>query len=217
MRYFADYIKGKPYQKTVLWENSSPTSDFASQAVTLSDDITNYDVIRFTYKDSKSGTDIDYIETSVADFLETVGGASFIGFVSSQSYCRRICFSTITEISFSNNLRLNASGTSNSTNIPLKIIGIKKGLGETAEPIATPLTVVTGTGSYTLNKDYKYLFAYTWSNDGSDYTNVGRLNDKSADARINQNYSSVMVWYNVKKNDVYTNVSSATIRLIGLD
>ena len=41
---------GAKQTETVLWTNSSPTSNFADQNVTLSDSMSNYDYLKFTYK-----------------------------------------------------------------------------------------------------------------------------------------------------------------------
>ena len=135
MRYFADYIKGKPYQKAVLWENSSPTTAFADQVVTLSDSIKNYDEIKveYAYATNNSAKQSEYI--SVSDLLLTAnadGKYSFsIGCTTySYWYVRVIYYTSDTELHISTCCRVSGNSNDNTTIIPLKIIGIKKGLGE---------------------------------------------------------------------------------------
>lgn len=88
-------------------------------------------------------------------------------------------------------------------------------VGGEVEPIAEALTTVTGTNSYTLLKDYKYLTVQTWDSGGGDWTNAGTLNNEYADEKILLSNMSTMVWYDVKQGDIYKNVLSGTLRLIG--
>ena len=137
MRYFADYIKGKPYQKTVLWENSSPTSDFGDVTVELSETMNNYDQLMFVYQTTKTSNDPISVIMSVSDFKKTNWGSSvgdyrlFIGGmpVSNTNESRLVARVDDTHIRFY--YAYTYAGASNSTYIiPLKIIGIKRGLGE---------------------------------------------------------------------------------------
>ena len=137
MRYFADYIKGKPYQKTVLWENSSPTSDFSAQTITLSDDITNYDMLEVVWLRSKNATDKNTIQFSVADIINN-GNASGVAkcricigeYDGSLNTARLVYYVSNTQLGISVDYRFGASTTYTDSDIPLKIIGIKKGINE---------------------------------------------------------------------------------------
>lgn len=106
------------------------------------------------------------------------------------------------------------SSSSSYVDISLTEVGI---IGEVSGevPLAEALTTVTGTNSYTLLKDYKYLVAQTWDTGGGDWTNAGTLNDEYADEKIIQSYMSTMVWYDVKQGDIYKNIQNGTLRLTG--
>ena len=58
-------------QETVLWTNSSPTSNFANQTVTLSDDINNYEYLKVYYRISTTNSKTIGILVSVDDFKTT--------------------------------------------------------------------------------------------------------------------------------------------------
>lgn len=155
MRYFADYIKGKPYQKTVLWENSNTSAVFDAQIVTLEDSISNYDEIGIYYKVSRSDNDSSAIPVfmNVDDFKKTSStGDSFIFgntiVIGSFGYGRMIYYVSDTSIQIMTCYKFNASASSNYNAIPVKIIGIKKGLGETLEyETVSFMGVYIGTGN----------------------------------------------------------------------
>lgn len=47
---------GGTLKETVLWTNPNPSANFNSQNVTLSEDISNYDFIKFVWQNANSGS-----------------------------------------------------------------------------------------------------------------------------------------------------------------
>lgn len=60
---------GGALSETVLWTNPSPTTNFASQNVTLSESFKNFKIVRFYYKASKSYT-VEYYVDYTSEFLD---------------------------------------------------------------------------------------------------------------------------------------------------
>ena len=63
--------------ETVLWTNNSPTSTFANQTVTLSDNISDYDYLCFEYRSttgSSAKTSKVFVKTT--DFITAGSGAN---------------------------------------------------------------------------------------------------------------------------------------------
>lgn len=173
MRYFADYIKGKPYQKTVLWENSSPTSNFASQTVTLSDNISNYDQIAIISKSELGNNDL--ITTIYDAIVGRIGSNNrYIGGVSGNNgLARGFNFDSETEVSFASCAYVNSSGIYNNWCIPLKIIGIKKGLGEVNPPVAEKFTFSIGTTETVITLPHAPKSIVALYNTSSSYPKAG--------------------------------------------
>lgn len=48
---------GEHYEEILLWENASPSASMSSQLITLSDDYTQYDLIKVVFKCAASGAD----------------------------------------------------------------------------------------------------------------------------------------------------------------
>ena len=128
-------IGGGTETSTVLWSNSSTSSDFAGQTITLNDDITNYDYIELKWKYYK--TDADTNATSLriptADFI-AVGTYStqnknryIIGSQrgSNNFMARTFCYESNTSIKFDVNYYIATTGSANSQSIPISISGIK--------------------------------------------------------------------------------------------
>ena len=122
--------------ETTLWTNSAPSSDFAAQTVTLSDNIQNYDYIKIYVAFSKDALTSVWSELMpISDFLNTVAvsgqGRGVVGLceVSASSYTRyRLAYYvTDTTIRFSNaNNVQNSSATQTNNNlIPLRVVGCK--------------------------------------------------------------------------------------------
>lgn len=180
MRYFADYIKGKPYQKTVLWENSNTSAVFDAQIVTLEDSISNYDEIGIYYKVSRSDNDSSAIPVfmNVDDFKKTSStGDSFIFgntiVIGSFGYGRMIYYVSDTSIQIMTCYKFNASASSNYNAIPVKIIGIKKGLGEVNPPVAEKFTFSIGTTETVITLPHAPKSIVALYNTSSSYPKAG--------------------------------------------
>ena len=121
---------GEQYTETVLWTNSSPTSSFADQTITLSDSIDNYSSLGVTFKLSTTEEMSCTIKLSVEDFKKCTNSATILNpascaKISNLAYARRFYCASDTTIYFAASYRLNTSGTNNAANIPIQIIGIK--------------------------------------------------------------------------------------------
>ena len=122
---------GKRFDETTLWTNSSPTSSFAAQVVTLSDDYTNYDYIKVVYAfatTAQTGGNVKSALMSSADISAgegnglhlALGGLHIIS--GSYYYSARI----VIKQSDTTKLRISADfgiSPSDSREIPLSIIG----------------------------------------------------------------------------------------------
>lgn len=117
---------------TTLWTNSSPTSAFSEQTITLSDSLANYDYIKFV---SKFSTSSDDMGSEIVDYntFKTLSPYPYhfypvLGANPTTSYStgRFIIYDSDTQITIGSNSRLNSTGVENSYNIPFKIIGLKK-------------------------------------------------------------------------------------------
>lgn len=122
--------KGGNMTETVLWTNTSPSSSFASQTVTLSQSIDNFDYIKITQKIHTSISGELATLIPVEDFKKCLSAAdthfnmAFSVNYSGQVYCRRIFYDSGTTVNFNNAYYVNNSGSSNSVCIPLKIFGV---------------------------------------------------------------------------------------------
>lgn len=129
---------GGSLDETTLWINPNPTSDFAQQSITLSDDIDNYDYIKIEVKGNTSSTwsaPNICILCSVEDFKTTgsTAGHSRIAAgirATSGTYTRLFDYIDDTTIDASNSVLVSTGGNTNNTNVPIKISGLKLGGGE---------------------------------------------------------------------------------------
>lgn len=124
---------GQKYTETSLWTNSAPTSDFAGQTVTLSDNISNYKYIAIKFKAAKALTDTIKTIVSIEDLAKLVGGANSLqvrlGGVNnnaSYSYSRSFYKASDTTISISGAYASNTQASANSMAIPLEILGLNE-------------------------------------------------------------------------------------------
>lgn len=110
-------IKGK-----ILWTNSNPTNDFASQNILLSS--SDYDVLEVFYRSDISGG----VGFS-AKCLKGYGTQCvFNSNISTNMWVRRITRNSDTSFSATNCVKVNDNSTSNSQCVPLYIVGYKTGL-----------------------------------------------------------------------------------------
>lgn len=121
---------GGTLKETTLWTNSAPTSAFAGQTVTLSEEITNYDFIRIYFYVSRSITNEYSTLMSISDFLVITGGANeprcMMGnSTPSYNYFRMARKDTADNKIYFTTAYNNANSTSNDQLIPTKICGVK--------------------------------------------------------------------------------------------
>ena len=127
---------GGKMSETVLWTNPSPTSTFAGQTVTLSDNISNYKYIAIEVRwNNSTATSIKYIYDT-AELPNCVGGKTseypipYFGiFYNGTTFYYRPCtYVSDTQIAFGNGYYNTASAKptlNNTAIIPVKIIGLK--------------------------------------------------------------------------------------------
>ena len=126
--------------ETVLWTNPSPTSAFAGQTITLSDNVDNYDYLEFEYKPANNLNTTYKAIFSIATIKDSVKfsgtqtsviPACLLGsYVNSGSNATRLgraitMGSTNNTLTFNGCLRFGSSGEFTSYSIPIKITGIK--------------------------------------------------------------------------------------------
>lgn len=111
--------------ETELWSNSSPTSSFASQTVTLSQGISNFDSLRFYYHSTNSTSEDNlYVNVSVSDFGTIRSGFAYTS--GSVDGIRGVRKNSDTVVQF--DAAAKAQGTGSFDNyflIPTKICGVK--------------------------------------------------------------------------------------------
>lgn len=114
--------------ETTLWTNSSPTTSFSAQAVTLSQSMANFDYIKIQYAKTKdkTGEFQPSIIVSYADFLHTKSSEDS-GRIKAVLYYydtyRRFYYVSDTSIQF--NQATSGSTSYPSYNVPIKISGLK--------------------------------------------------------------------------------------------
>jgi len=121
---------GQQYTETSLWTNSSPTSDFAGQDVTLSESFDNYKYVKVRYKLSKTNnTEAALIVTS-DDLKKSLGGDNQInmnfGGRTTTTRDRIVRYINSTTLTITVAYHLNGTTTSTSDLIPLEILGLNE-------------------------------------------------------------------------------------------
>ena len=126
---------GGTLKETTLWTNPSPSSAFAAQTVTLSQDFTTFDYVRIYWmQGSANTTDVFYIDipsdVMVESFIQSGNPKPFISLCAwrddtNYSMARRVFYSSNTKIQFTTAILMNGTGTNNALIIPTKISGIK--------------------------------------------------------------------------------------------
>lgn len=162
---------GGKQTETVLWTNSAPTSSFASQSVTLSDNINNYDYLKFTIAFSTSVADSSSTIISVSDFKKMTSSAStghpvgFVGGRYTNIYSRAVYYTDDTTVNFGSNYQQGASTVANTNIIPIQIVGIKNMGGKIDNKTVSGTVSVTAGGiSSTIDVGFRpkklYVYAY---------------------------------------------------------
>lgn len=129
VRYIPIQVGEGTFQETTLWENSSPTASFSGQAVTLSDDITNYDYVRIYWNNNTSSsenasiivpTDIMAMSGAVAGSIQITLGSR----TSVDNRVRIVRYSSDTDLIIGDNRSVGEAGGNNNGIIPIKITGL---------------------------------------------------------------------------------------------
>lgn len=124
---------GQPTLKaTTLWTNSSPTTTFAEQSITLSQDIDNFAYIGIKYRVSTTATsDETEILVTPTNLKKSAATASAVRIIigannsGGNRYDRGIQYNSDTSLTISGAYRVNTSGSGNNLAIPLYIYGYK--------------------------------------------------------------------------------------------
>lgn len=157
---------GGKYTETSLWTNSSPTSNFSGQDVTLSESIDNFKYIAVKFKstttsssDSQMATVIYKVEdvkkaTSPSAALQPVSAFGNLNSGNTNYNYRYIVYKGSTTLFIANAYSINASGSNSALAIPLEILGLNEldhGTKYTSNVEVFPLATVTGgtTPTYT--------------------------------------------------------------------
>lgn len=217
--------------ETVLWTNPSPTSSFAAQTVTLSDDINNYDYIKMVYKYSTSdSTELIEIFPVENININTTKRSTYLGvmwYAGTWRY-RNLSFAS-TSVQFSASVNTNGKA-GNTTIIPLEIIGIKSGLP--INPLPLPDFEYSGykrdaIATWTFNHDFSKVLIISTANSSSDYgtytgsgTATNLYNYAGATDAYGNRYGVGVMLENVKNGDTYKfpkfTVSSTTVTFISI-
>ena len=121
--------------ETVLWTNSNVANTFASQTITLSQSISNYDYIKITVTSSTSNT-TEYMDTifKVSDFITYVQPSSSVNHwpqpavgarAGGANDFRRLLYVPDNKISVSDCSAAGSTQTYNTRVIPVKVTGMK--------------------------------------------------------------------------------------------
>ena len=122
-------------QPVLLWTNSSPTSSFAAQTITLDTSMANFDCYEIICKNSVGTSGDDDNRTMSSGLLLKGNGTrlsfSYAGSGGVNTRSRAVSYSTDTTLSFAT--AYSAAGTTawvqnNSLLVPLYVIGYKTGL-----------------------------------------------------------------------------------------
>lgn len=163
---------GEQYTETVLWTNPSPTANFSTQDVTLSQSIDNFKYIKFTYKGVSTVDTVSSEIISTADLNATTNvhnnyalGLCGFGNVSGslKQWCRIIYHVNSTTIHFNPARTINEANTNDGRLIPLEILGINElahGAGVLATPFQLTLKSTVANGRSVIEFD-KSTFPYT--------------------------------------------------------
>ena len=169
---------GGKQTETVLWQNSAPTSNLPSsgytQEVTLSDDMTNYDYIKVTFRASTTNSTSMSVLVSSSDIAAVVNGSNTVSvpamatsLTSNWGSSRKFTFSAVNKINFYTSFKYNENGNSGAYLVPTSVIGIKTfGGKEQGSDWATVSVASTGTsnvctGYAVASNSNKFTASYT--------------------------------------------------------
>lgn len=147
---------GGKLDETVLWTNPNLTSDFASQTVTLSDNVDNYDFIKFVFNLSTTAAthrcsiySVEELKTFVNPTNDWSRASSPMRSNSNNaSFVRGIIYQSSNSLTIGNASGYQSSSTSNSALIPYQIIGMKYS-GRSSAPTAVSGVAILSTSTTT--------------------------------------------------------------------
>lgn len=121
---------GGALSEVSLWTNGSQTSTFASQDVSLSDNINNYKYIKVKFRVSTSVSTSASVIVSVTDLLTMTNSANTVKFgisalISSATHSRSGYYVSDTKINIGNCYKYNSTTMVNTACIPIEVIGMK--------------------------------------------------------------------------------------------
>lgn len=123
--YSADYVN-----PILLWTNSSPTSDFAGQEITLSS--SDYDLLEIFFKFSTSASEpVMSVRFPKGSPTRLVYSSTYGGQGGGEMARRNVTYTSATKLTFANGIyQRGTTETSNSNNyaIPIYVVGYKTGL-----------------------------------------------------------------------------------------
>ena len=115
--------------RTTLWTNSSATSDFANQTITLSSPAGNFNKIRVFYKLDKTKVETCYLDYQVSNIVSSGdnGRMAIMTYNNSNNYARSMYFSGTgyNQLIIDSATALGTSGTDNSLLIPTSVVGLR--------------------------------------------------------------------------------------------
>lgn len=163
------FSSGGDFEETVLWTNPSPTNAFSGQRLTGLSDLSQYDYIGFYCRVSTSiATETfeimpyDYFKNTVGSGSRPVCGVSYID--TDKLHTRAFYYDSDTAMQVRENLYIQfyptTGGVDNSSLIPTKIVGIKK--GKQGLPDKYRLIRTGTTGTITFDRDYDQLLVIAW-------------------------------------------------------
>ena len=120
--------RGGTLKETTLWTNPSPTSNFDTQDVTLSDDYTNYDYVKFYVRTSTTNAtlgEVIYPSNMLTQSTANQGIQCFMGARPSSNYVRLLRHVANNKIHIHIAEPPASSGSSTTAAIPTKITGCK--------------------------------------------------------------------------------------------
>lgn len=150
----AEIVNIENYDKTILWTNTSPTTNFTAKSVQLSDDINNYDILGFEFSSGNENLILVPVEIfkkyTLTGNTRTCAGSNLIKY-GSLYYSRAFYFDTNYSIYFASGFRCLPSSDSaavdNTVLTPLNVYGYKaKTLSN-----SNPDSIVSGNNVYNYN------------------------------------------------------------------
>ena len=154
--------------ETTLWTNSSPTSSFATQTVTLSNGISNYSYIKIVYRASNTVEEESYLYVPQAKMISSTetNDYNIVGlcnYGTSYRYIRFAFYASDTSIKFSDCGRWKNNANGNTICVPISIIGVNV--------MAYPINSVSGNGNDWLKfSPYTGSSTYPWAKGTNNYT-----------------------------------------------